>query len=79
VNVPVVLGGQTVHPGDVVVVVARAHVKHAMPAAQARAEKEDVNRAAFARGELGLDRYGLRDRLGEFGIQYISSDEYQRE
>jgi 4-hydroxy-4-methyl-2-oxoglutarate aldolase len=86
VNVPVVLGGQTVHPGDVVVadddgvvVVARAHVKHAMSAAQARVEKEAVNRAAFARGELGLDRYGLRDRLGEFGIQYLSSDEYQRE
>jgi 4-hydroxy-4-methyl-2-oxoglutarate aldolase len=86
VNVPVVLGGQTVHPGDVMVadddgvlVVARTDVKRAMSAAQARTEKEAVNRAAFARGELGLDRYGLRDRLGEFGIQYVSFEEYQRD
>jgi len=86
VNVPVVLGGQTVHPGDVVVadddgvaVVPRAGVKPAMATARARTEKEAANRAAFQHGQLGLDRYGLRDRLGEFGIQYISFDEYQRE
>jgi 4-hydroxy-4-methyl-2-oxoglutarate aldolase len=86
VNVPVVLGGQTVQPGDVVVadddgvvVVPRAGVKRAIAAAQARVEKEAANRAAFARGQLGLDRYGLRDRLGEFGIEYIGFDEYQRE
>ena len=41
-------------------------------------EKEAANLAAFARGQLGLDRYGLRDRLGEFGIQYVSFAEYQR-
>lgn len=86
VNVPVVLGGQTIHAGDVVVadddgvvVVPRAGVRRAMSAAQARVEKEAVNRAAFADGELGLDRYGLRDRLGEFGIRYVSFDDYQRE
>jgi 4-hydroxy-4-methyl-2-oxoglutarate aldolase len=85
VNVPVVLGGQTVHPGDVlvadddgVVVVPRAGVKRVIAAARARVEKEAANRAAFARGQLGLDRYGLRGRLGEFGIEYISFDEYQR-
>jgi 4-hydroxy-4-methyl-2-oxoglutarate aldolase len=50
-----------------------------MSAARARVEKEAVNRAAFQQGQLGLDRYGLRGRLGEFGIQYISFDEYQRE
>jgi len=86
VNVPVVLGGQMVHPGDVVVadddgvvVVARSGAKRVMSAAQARVGKEAANRAAFARGELGLDRYGLRDRLGEFGIQYVSFEEYQQE
>lgn len=84
VNVPVVLGGQTVHPGDVVVadddgaaVVPRADVARGLSASRARAEKEAVNRAAFERGELGLDRYGLRDRLGEFGIGYLSYEEYQ--
>jgi 4-hydroxy-4-methyl-2-oxoglutarate aldolase len=86
VNVPVVLGGQTVHPGDVVVadddgvvVVPRGDVESVAAAARARTEKEAASRDAFRRGELGLDRYGLRGRLGEFGIQYISFDEYQRE
>jgi 4-hydroxy-4-methyl-2-oxoglutarate aldolase len=41
-----------------------------MSAAQARIEREAANRAAFQQGHLGLDRYGLRDRLGELGIQY---------
>jgi 4-hydroxy-4-methyl-2-oxoglutarate aldolase len=86
VNVPVVLGRQTCHPGDVVIadddgvaLVPRGDVKRAMAAAQARIEKEAVNRAAFQQGELGLDRYGLRDRLGDFGIQYVTYDEYQRD
>ena len=64
INVPVVLGGQT----------ARA-----MAAAQARVEKEAANRAALARGQLGLDWYCLRDQLGDFGIQYVSFAEYRRE
>jgi 4-hydroxy-4-methyl-2-oxoglutarate aldolase len=79
VNVPIALGGQTIHPGDVVVadddgvaVVPRAGVKHALSAAQARTEKETASRTAFAAGELGLDRYGLRDRLAEFGIEYVN-------
>ena len=85
VNVPVVLGGQSVHPGDVVVadddgvvVVPRADAKRAMAEAQARIEKEAASRAAFRQGRLGLDIYGLRDRLGELGIQYLSFEEYQR-
>ena len=83
VNVPVVLGGQVVHPGDVVVgdddgvtIVPRADVPRALTASQARLDKEAVNRAAFQRGELGLDRYGLRDRLPEFGIEYVKYEEY---
>src|ERR671921_889960 len=74
VNVPVVLGGQTVHPGDVVVadddgvvVVPRADVPRALTASQARIDKEAASRAAFQQGELGLDRYGLRDRLRQVG------------
>jgi 4-hydroxy-4-methyl-2-oxoglutarate aldolase len=85
VNVPVVLGGQTVCAGDViladddgVMVVPQTDVPRALTAAQARTEKEAASRAAFQQGELGLDRYGLRQRLGEFGIQYVSHDEYQR-
>lgn len=78
VNVPVTLGNQVVHPGDVVLgdddgvlVVPRADVGRALTASQARIEKEAASREAFRRGELGLDRYGLRDRLAEFGIAYV--------
>jgi 4-hydroxy-4-methyl-2-oxoglutarate aldolase len=85
VNVPVVLGGQLISPGDVVLgdddgvmVVPRADVPRALTAAQARIDKEAASRAAFQAGELGLDRYGLRDRLADFGIEYVTHDEYQR-
>ena len=70
VNVPVVLGGQRICAGDVVVadddgvmVVPRADVPRALTASQARIDKEAASRAAFQQGELGLDRYGLRDKL----------------
>jgi 4-hydroxy-4-methyl-2-oxoglutarate aldolase len=83
VNVPVVLGGQLINPGDVVVgdddgvmVVPRADVPRALTAAQARIEKEAASRAAFEKGQLGLDRYGLRDRLADFGIEYVSYEKY---
>jgi 4-hydroxy-4-methyl-2-oxoglutarate aldolase len=84
VNVPVVLGGQVVHPGDVVVAdddgvlcVPRGDVPRALTAAQARVDKEAASRAAFQQGELGLDRYGLRARLPDLGVEYVSYDHYQ--
>jgi 4-hydroxy-4-methyl-2-oxoglutarate aldolase len=83
VNVPIVLGGQTVRPGDVVLgdddgvtLVPRADVPRALAAARARLDKESAARAAFAEGELGLDRYGLRERLPGLGIEYIPYEEY---
>jgi 4-hydroxy-4-methyl-2-oxoglutarate aldolase len=86
VNVPIVLGGQIIHPGDVVLgdddgvtVVPRGDVARALRAAQARVEKEEVSRAAFAAGELGLDRYGLRSRLPEFGLEYVSYEQYVKD
>jgi 4-hydroxy-4-methyl-2-oxoglutarate aldolase len=86
VNVPVVLGGQTIRPGDVVLadddgvmVVPRADVARALTASQARLDKEAAARAAFQEGELGLDRYGLRERLPEFGIEYLTYEEYRKE
>ncbi|MGY1637849.1 4-carboxy-4-hydroxy-2-oxoadipate aldolase/oxaloacetate decarboxylase [Geodermatophilus sp. SYSU D00742] len=85
VNVPVVLGGQTIHPGDVVLadddgvmVVPRADVGRALTASQARLDKEAAARAAFQAGELGLDRYGLRQRLPEFGIEYVTYEQYRQ-
>jgi 4-hydroxy-4-methyl-2-oxoglutarate aldolase len=83
VNLPVVLGGQTVHPGDVVVadddgvmVVPRADVPRALTASRARIDKEAASRAAFQQGELGLDRYGMRDRLADLGIEYVTYEDW---
>ena len=86
VNVPVVLGGQLVTPGDVVLgdddgvmVVPRADVPRALVAAQARIDKEAASRAAFQAGELGLDRYGLRAKLPDFGIEYVPYESWVEE
>jgi 4-hydroxy-4-methyl-2-oxoglutarate aldolase len=83
VNVPVVLGGQLITPGDVVLgdddgvmVVPRADVPRALSAGQARLDKEAASRAAFQAGELGLDRYGLRDKLPDFGIEYVPYEKW---
>jgi 4-hydroxy-4-methyl-2-oxoglutarate aldolase len=83
VNVPVTIGGQVIRPGDViladddgVVRVERPAAGEAVKAAQAREEKEAATRAAFQQGELGLDRYGLRDRLPGMGIEYVDYTEY---
>lgn len=77
VNVPVVLGGQSVRPGDViladddgVVCVPRERSAAAVEASDARAAKEEATRAAFREGQLGLDRYGLRETLERLGVRY---------
>lgn len=81
VNVPVVIGGQVVRPGDAiiadddgVVCVPRAGVGQALEAARARAAKEDRNREALAGGQLGLDMYGLRDKLAALGVEYVKAE-----
>lgn len=83
VNVPVTIGGQVIRPGDAiladddgVVRVPREQVADAVEAARAREEKEQATRAAFQKGELGLDRYGLRDRLPGMGVEYVPYSEY---
>jgi 4-hydroxy-4-methyl-2-oxoglutarate aldolase len=83
VNIPVSIGGQRIAPGDAVVgdddgvvVVPRTEVTGALAAAKARAQKEDVSRAAFAAGELGLDRYGLRAVLDAQGVTYLDYESY---
>lgn len=80
VNVPVVMGGQTVCPGDVVcadddgvVVVARPEADWALEMSRLRLNKEAQARARLAAGELGLDMYGLREKLTEMGVQWVDS------
>lgn len=82
VNLPVVIAGQVIAPGDVivadddgVVVVPRLGVDAAVTASQARVEKEEATRAAFLEGQLGLDRYGLRPLLADLGVTYRPWDE----
>ncbi|WP_327668605.1 MULTISPECIES: 4-carboxy-4-hydroxy-2-oxoadipate aldolase/oxaloacetate decarboxylase [unclassified Streptomyces] len=83
VNVPVVIGGETIRPGDVivadddgVVVVPRERAAEAAEKSQAREEKEAATRAAFLEGQLGLDRYGLRDTLKRLGVEYRTYEEH---
>jgi 4-hydroxy-4-methyl-2-oxoglutarate aldolase len=84
VNIAVSIGGQHIVPGDAiladddgVVVVPRAGVPGALAAAAARAAKEDAAREALRRGELGLDRYGLRAVLAGLGVEYVDHHAYQ--
>ncbi|WP_206784887.1 4-carboxy-4-hydroxy-2-oxoadipate aldolase/oxaloacetate decarboxylase [Amycolatopsis sp. MtRt-6] len=86
VNVPVVVGGQLVRPGDAVLAdddgvlcVRREDVHKGVEKARARLEKEAAAREAFANGQLGLDRYGLREKLGALGVRYLTADEYAKE
>ncbi|MFG2587542.1 4-carboxy-4-hydroxy-2-oxoadipate aldolase/oxaloacetate decarboxylase [Streptomyces sp. NPDC048438] len=86
VNVPVVIGGQVIRPGDVivadddgVVAVPRERVRETAEASEAREAKEAKARAAFLEGQLGLDRYGLREKLETLGVRYTSYEDHARE
>ncbi|MER6205457.1 4-carboxy-4-hydroxy-2-oxoadipate aldolase/oxaloacetate decarboxylase [Streptomyces sp. NPDC001642] len=83
VNVPIAIDGQVVRPGDVivadddgVVVVPREKARETARRSEAREAKEAATRAAFLEGQLGLDRYGLRDTLKQLGVEYRTYEEY---
>ncbi|MFI6405767.1 4-carboxy-4-hydroxy-2-oxoadipate aldolase/oxaloacetate decarboxylase [Streptomyces sp. NPDC050548] len=83
VNVPIAIDGQVVRPGDVivadddgVVVVPREKARETAEKSAAREAKEAATRAAFLEGQLGLDRYGLRDTLKQLGVEYRSYEDY---
>ncbi len=77
VNLPLVCAGRRVEPGDAIVadddgvlVVPRARIDEALSASLARVDKEAANRKRFAAGELGLDVYGMREKLAAKGLRY---------
>ena len=71
IDVPVVVGGATIEPGDVVVldadgvvVVAQARAGEVLQAAEARQHKEAMIRPRLQAGELTADIYGFRAEPG---------------
>jgi 4-hydroxy-4-methyl-2-oxoglutarate aldolase len=82
VNVPVVCRGVLIEPGDIVVadddgvvVVTRTSASEVLAAARARLAKEEETRRRLQTGELGLDFYGLRDRLEALGVRWVDKPE----
>lgn len=82
VNIPIVCGGAEVAPGDVVVadddgvmVVPRDRAARVRKAASERLAKEEETRRRLEAGELGLDFYGLRERLEGLGTRWVDGPE----
>lgn len=80
VNVPVVMGAIVINPGDVicadddgVVVVGRGEAAAALELSQQRLANEEQTRARLEAGELGLDFYGLREKLATLGVEYVDT------
>jgi 4-hydroxy-4-methyl-2-oxoglutarate aldolase len=78
VNVPIVCAGALVTPGDLVVadddgvvVVARSRVPDILEKSNARELKEAGVRKRLEAGELGLDIYGMRQRLADKGLRWV--------
>ncbi len=77
INVPLVCAGQLVQPGDLViadddgvVVVPRVSAGDVLRKSEARERNEAEKRARLRAGELGLDIYGMREKLAQKGLVY---------
>jgi 4-hydroxy-4-methyl-2-oxoglutarate aldolase len=82
VNVAMVCRGVNVEPGDVVVadddgvmVVPRTRSEEVLAAARERLAKEEETRERLEAGELGLDFYGLREKLEGLGTRWVDNPE----
>lgn len=86
VNVPIVVGGAHVHPGDVVVadddgvvIVPLREADGVLAAADARVEREAAARAVYEQGGLSLDHNKLRDVLRDLDVRYVTQAEHLAE
>lgn len=77
VNLPIICAGAHVNPGDILVcdddgvcVVPAEKAWAVLEASRARIEKEAKTRDRLKAGELGLDIYGMRERLAAKGLKY---------
>ena len=77
VNVEVVCAGAVVRPGDVVVadndgvvIVPRETARETSRKSEERLAKEKTSRERLRNGELGLDFYGLREKLHGMGVEF---------
>jgi 4-hydroxy-4-methyl-2-oxoglutarate aldolase len=85
VNMPVSIAGTVIRPGDAVIAdddgvvcIPREQAGQVAADGRRRAGQEDDAREAFARGELGLDRYQLRPVLERLGVTYAQADHETR-
>jgi 4-hydroxy-4-methyl-2-oxoglutarate aldolase len=81
VNVPIVVAGVNIRPGDVIVadvdgvcVVPRQAAADIARLGNERVAKEEKSRQRLKAGELGLDFYGLRAKITELGIRYVDEE-----
>ncbi len=81
VNTSIICAKQRIAPGDLVVadddgvvIVRKEEAETVLEKARQRVANEEEKRTRFEAGDLGLDIYGMRERLAEKGLRYVESE-----